>query len=212
MAAEYPKPSEFISALQQENMSVDAVQALARSMPKDKAAEWASESAKMAGEQTGLSPEEQNALEATDAWIANPDAANSAAAAGAAANLPAESPAGWAANGAAFADGVEVPEEATIPEAGDDLTSHFSASSVMLSAAKMSPEGIPEPEMPEMPEMPALNADIPTDDLVAESLDQLMETPETPEMTPKEQAQAAKFLDPFIDLGIKLAQTVPGWL
>jgi hypothetical protein len=60
--------------------------------------------------------------------------------------------------------------------------------------------------------MPALNAELPTDDLAAESLDQLMETPEIPEMTPKEQAQAAKYLDPFIDLGIKLAQTVPGWL
>jgi len=212
LAAEYPKPSEFISALQKENMSVDAVQALARSMPKEKAVEWASQSARMASENTGLSPEEQNALEATDAWIANPDAANSAAAAGAAADLPAESPAGWAANAAAFADGVEVPEEATIPEAGEDLTGHFSASSVLLSAAKMSPEGIQVPEMPEVPEMPALAGELPTDDLVAEGVDQLMETPPPPEMTPKELTQAAKYLEPFIDLGIKLAQTVPGWL
>ena len=210
LAAEYPKPADFISALQQENMSVDAVQALARSMPKDKAVEWASQSARMAGEKAGLSPEEQNALEATEAWVSSPEAANAAAAASAAADLPADSPAGWAANAAAFAEGVEVPEEATLTETGGDLTEHFSASSVMLSAAQMSPEGIPE--MPEVPEMPALAEALPTDDLIAEGMDQLVETPPPPEMTPKELTQAAKYLEPFIDLGIKLAQTVPGWL
>ena len=210
LAAEYPKPSDFISALQQENMSVDAVQALARSMPKEKSVEWASQSARKAGEESGLSPEEQKALEATEAWIENPDEANAAAAASAAADLPTDSPAGWAANAAAFAEGVEIPEEASVPETGDDLTGHFSASSVLLSAAKMSPDGIPE--MPEVPEVPEFAEALPTDDLIAEGLDQLVESPPPPEMTPKEQAQATKYLEPFIELGIKLAQTVPGWL
>jgi hypothetical protein len=175
-------------------------------MPKDKAVEWASQSARMAGEKAGLPPEEQNALEATEAWIASPDAANAAAAASAAADLPTDSPAGWAANAAAFAEGVEVPEEATVPETGEDLTGHFSASSVLLSAAQMSPEGI------QVPEMPALAEALPTDELVAEGMDQLLEAPPPPEMTSTELAQAAKYLEPFIDLGIKLAQTVPGWL
>jgi hypothetical protein len=210
LAAEYPKPSEFITALQQENMSVDAVQALARSMPKDKAVEWASQSARLAGEKTGLSPEELDALEATEAWIANPDAGSTAAAASLAADLPAESPAGSAANAAAFAGGVETPEEASLPETGDDLTGHFAASSVLLSAAKMSPEGIPE--TPEVPAVLALADELPADEIIAEGVDQLADSPPTPEMTPEEQAQAAKCLEPFIDLGIKLAQTVPGWL
>jgi hypothetical protein len=211
LAAEYPKPSDFITKLRQEKMSVDAVQALARSMPKDKAVEWASQSARMAGEKTGLSPEELVALEATEAWIASPDVANTAAAAAsAAADLPAESPACWAANAAAFTEGVEVPEEAAIPETGDDLTGHFSANSVLLSAVQMSPEGIPETF--EAPEPPALAEALPTDDLIAEGVDQLVESPQPPEMTPKQQAQTAKYLEPFIELGIKLAQTVPGWL
>jgi hypothetical protein len=165
IAAEYPKLSDFISALQQEKMSVDAVQALARCLPKDKAVEWASQSARMAGEKAGLSPEEQNALKATESWIAQPNTISREDAARAAADLPADSPACWAANAAAFAEGVDVPEEASLPETGDDLTGHFSASSVLLSAAKMPPEGIPE---------------------------------------------VSEVLEPFIELGIKLAQTVPG--
>jgi hypothetical protein len=95
-----------------------------------------------------------------------------------------------------------------VPETGDDLTAHFSASSVLLSAAKMSPEGIPE--MSEMPEVPALAEGVATDDLIAEGVDQLMESQQSPEMTPMQQAQAAQLLEPFIELGIKLAQTVPG--
>lgn len=206
LAAEYTKPADFISALQQEKMSVDAVQALARSMPKDKAVEWASQSARMAGEKTGLSPQELNALEAAEAWISDPTPENIAAAADAATDLPADSPACWAANAAAFAEGVEVPEEAALPVAGDDLTAHFAANSVLLSAAKKSPGG-----MPEMPEIPELPEELPTDDLLAEGMEQLTESPQPLEMTPEQIAQTADILEPFIDLGVKLAQTVPGW-
>jgi hypothetical protein len=208
LAAEYPKALDFISALRQEKMSADAVQALARCLPKDKAVAWASQSARIAGEKAGLSPEEQNALEATEAWIEQPNATSGEEAASATAELPADSPACWAANAAAFAEGVKAPEEASVPETGDDLTAHFSASSVLLSAAKMSPEGIPE--MSEMPEVPALAEGVATDDLIAEGVDQLMESQQSPEMTPMQQAQAAQLLEPFIELGIKLAQTVPG--
>ena len=165
---------------------------------------------RLAGENTGLTPEEQDALAATDAWIAGPDAANAEAAVSAAAELPEDSPACWAANAAAFAEGVEVPEEAAVPDTGDDLTGHFAASSVLLSAAKMSPEGIPE--IPELPEMSALSQELPTDDIAAEGVEQLLETPELAEMTPEEQVQAAKHLKPLLELGIKLAQTVPGWV
>jgi hypothetical protein len=167
LAAEYPKALDFISALRQEKMSLDAVQALARCLPKDKAVAWASQSARMAGEKTGLSPEEENALEATEAWIEQPNAVSREEVASAAADLPADSPACWASNAAAFSEGVEMPEDASMPETGDDLTIHFSASSVLLSAAKMPPEGIPE---------------------------------------------VSEVLEPFIELGIKLVQTVPGWL
>ena len=87
MTAEYTKPLDFISALRQEKMSVDAVQALACSIPTEKAVEWASQSARLAGEKSGLTPEEEEGLAATKAWAANPNAANTAAVAKAAANL-----------------------------------------------------------------------------------------------------------------------------
>jgi hypothetical protein len=207
LAAEYPKASAFISKLRQENMSADAVQALARWLPKDKAVDWASKSAAMAGEKSGLSPEEQDALTATEAWISNPDEANRLAAASAADNLPASSPAGAAAHAAAFADGVEVPEEAPQLETGDDLTAHFSAGSVMLAAAKMSPEGVPE-----VSEVPPPAENLSSEDLIAEGAEQLMESPQPLEMTAEQQAETAKYLDPFLDLGIEIAQTVPGWV
>jgi hypothetical protein len=76
----------------------------------------------------------------------------------------------------------------------------------------MSPEGIPATEMPEAAELPVLAEEFPTDDLIGEGVDQAMESPQAPEMTPEEQAQTAQLLGPFIDLGIKLVQTVPGWL
>ena len=205
LAAEYPNPMDFISALRQEKMSADAIQALARCLPKEKAVEWASRSARMAGEKTGLSPEEQNALDATETWVAQPNAMSGEGAAAAAADLPADSPAYWAANAAAFAEGVEAPEAASGPAAGDDLTAHFSASSVLLSAAKMSPEGISE-----VSEAPASADGFPTDDLIAEGVDQLVESPHPPEMTPTQQAQTAQLLEPFIEMGAKLAQTIPG--
>ena len=208
LAAEYPNPMDFINALRQEKMSTEAVQALARCLPKDKAVEWACQSARMAGDKTGLSPEEQNALEATEAWVEQPNATSVEEAANATADLSADSSAYWAANAAAFAEGVEVPEEASLPEARDDLTSHFSASSVLLSAAKLSPEGIPETS--KMSEVPALADGFPTDDLIAEGVDQLVESPLPPEMTPTQQAQAAQLLEPFIELGLKLAQPVTG--
>ncbi len=227
LAATYAKPMDFIGALRQEKLSVDAVQTLARSLPKEKAVEWGSQAARMAGEKTGLSPEEIKTLESAEAWIAKPDAANAVAAAGAAAGLPADSPAGCVANAAAFAEGVPLPDEATLPAFGDDLTGHFVAGSVLLAAAKMSPEGVPKmeeiPEIPEIAELAKLSetpeaaaldkvADaIPADDLTAKGAEQLDES--APQDVPvDQQAQAADALLPFIEMGVKLAETVPGWL
>jgi hypothetical protein len=209
LAAEYPKPSDFISALRQKKMSVEAVQALARSIPKDKAVEWASQSARMAGEKTALSSEEKNALETTEAWVAHPNTLHKAEVVHAAADLSADSPAYWAANAAAFAEGAEMPEEAEIPKTLDDLTGHFAASSVLLSAAKISLEGTPE--ISAVPEIPLPSKELPMDDLMAEGIEQVIDSPKPAEMAPDQEEKTAKCLEPFLELGIKLAQSVPGW-
>ena len=64
--------SEFFTALRQEKLCVDAVQALARYLPKDKAVAWGSQSARMAGEQVALTPAEQETLNAVDESVARP--------------------------------------------------------------------------------------------------------------------------------------------
>ena len=210
LAQKFAKPADFVSALRQENMSPDAVQALARSMPKEKAVEWASKSARMAGEKAGLSEGEQKALDAAEAWVSNPDTAEAAAAAAAAAGLPADSPACWASNAAAFAEGVQVPEEAGALDAGDDLTAHFSASSVLLAAAKMA--GVEMPETAEMPEAPVFPEGLSAEDVLAKGAELLLESPEPLDMAPEQLAETARLLEPFLDLGVKIAQTVPDWL
>ena len=52
LAAAYPTASEFIAQLRQEQRQTEAVQALARFLPKDKAVAWAAQGARMAGAQT----------------------------------------------------------------------------------------------------------------------------------------------------------------
>jgi hypothetical protein len=154
----------------------------------------------MAGEQIGLSPEEQSALEATEAWVARPNSTSGEEAASATAELSVDSPAYWAANAAAFAEVVEGPEEASVPETGGDLTSHFSASTVLLSAAKMSSEDISE--LSDTPAETVTADGFPIENPGAENIEQLSD------LTPAQQMQAAQLLEPFIELGLKLARTV----
>jgi hypothetical protein len=223
LAAQYARPLDFVAALQQEQLSVDAVQVLARGLPKEKAVEWGAQAAHMAGEKTGLSSQETKTLKAAEVWIAKPDKANAVAAADAAAGLPADSPAGCVAQAAGFAEEVPLPDEATLPPFGADLTGHFAAGAVLLAAVKMSPEGVPEtaetpeiaamPEIPEMAEAAALDKAaqaIPTDTLLAQGAEQLADSAPLG-VTPDHQAQASEALAPFLKLGTKLAETVPAW-
>ncbi|BBO88760.1 DUF6931 family protein [Desulfosarcina ovata] len=237
LAAQHAKASEFITALRQEKLSVDAVQAMARSLPKEKAVEWAAQSARTAGEQAGLTPAEQETLEAVDQWVARPDRARKTVVSTVAAELPTDSPVSCVANATAFSDGIALPEGAEVPTSGDDLTGHFVASAVLLAATKISSQNAPElpatpesPEIPDVPEAPDIaelpeaiglmpeEASMPVDELVAtaeSSLDEgqdLMESQAPPEIPAKEQAQSDKLLKPFLDAGMKLAETVPGFV
>lgn len=195
--------SKFFAALRQEKLCVDAVQALARFLPKDKAVAWASKSARMAGEQVALTPAEQETLNAVDEWMARPDKARISVVSFAAAELPGDSPAGSVANAAAFSEGIALPEGADAPSFGDNLTGHFTSSAVLLSAAKISPEDTLEP--PATPEIPDA-WDFPDMAALPEAIGTA-----PPGIPVGEQAQAAELLEPFLEEGIKLAETVPGW-
>lgn len=202
LAATCESPSALIQQLQANDMSVDAVRGLARCMPKEKAVQWAAESARMAAEKTGGSPEEATALTAVEAWCKDPSPITRAAAADAAGNLSPDSPAYWAANAAGFSEKIDAPEALLRQVGADDLTAHFSASSVLLSAAKLSPVNVPE--IPPADIIPV------TDKAMAQTIS-WPEAPPSPELTPAQQAQAGPDLAPFIEKGIKIAQSVPGW-
>ena len=105
---------------------------------------------------------------------------------------------------------VPLPEGATPLPMADDLTAQMAAGSVQLSAAKLSPGGVPElpkvPEIPEVPEVPELPLDKPVVPTVQEVV-----MSQAKEMTPEQCAQATKMLDPFLDMGVKIAESGPGW-
>ena len=227
LATQSTKSIDFIADLRSENLGQDAVQALSRMMPKEQAVDWAEQSARMAGEEGGLSPDEVKALDAAKAWSLNPTEEGRAAAAEAAGRLPANSPAMWAANAAAYSNRAGLPEGGAQLAAADDLTAHMAAGSVQLSAAKLSPAGIPDlvmsetpqmaekipelsemsngleiPEMPEIPKMP----DIPSIPKAPTMPDvQKAAIEQAKALTPEQQAEMMKQLNPFLDLGIKIA-------
>jgi hypothetical protein len=211
LAAKYSSPSAGIGKMQKEKMSQEAVQALARFLPKEKAVDWAIQSARKAGEKVGLLPAESKALEAAQAWAASPSEAGRAAAAAAATELPANSPAAWAAHAAAFSAGVGSPEGGVSPAISDDLTAHCTVGAVLLAAAKLSPDGVPE-----VPQVSASSANplqmlAKPDDLLGQSVEQPSAPSEPQPMTRKQLREAAKRLAPFIELGMTLAKAVPGW-
>ena len=57
-----------------------------------------------------------------------------------------------------------------------------------------------------------LAEELPNDEFISPNVDQPAESSEISGVTPEEQVQAANYLEPFLDLGIKLARTIPGWL
>jgi hypothetical protein len=144
-----------------------------------------------------MSPEEVKALDAAKAWSANPTEEARVAAASAAANVPANSPAMWAANAAAFSKPMPLPEGASQLPMADDLTAKMVAGSVQLSAAQLSPGGVPDlakvPEMPDMPYLPK-NLEMPLDKPAMPTIQKTVMS-QAKEMTPEQGAQATKKLE-----------------
>lgn len=193
-------------------MYLEAVQVLARYLPKEQAVAWSAQSARLAGEHTGLSMAERNALDTTEVWAASPSPANQRAAVDAANSLQANSPAFWATQAVAFADGVEVPEGSPPLPGSEDLTAHCAAGAVLLAAAQTTPDGVPAVPTgtapSDSPGFAAANAQA----LETQMAEQLVNPVESSAMPSEQRAAANKYLEPFLKLGMALAQSVPGWL
>jgi len=211
-ASSVTTPSEYIAQLRANNMGQEAVQSLTRMMSKENAVEWAEQSARMAGEKTGLSDVELDALDAAKDWSANPTEEARAAAAAAAEKLPADSPAMWAANAAAYSKSMEPAFDASAFPAVNDLTGQMAAGSVQLAAAKMAlPEMPQSPSAPDMPTMPEMQNALEVPKTQMESEAQEIAVAKLEELTAEQRAQVTKQLDPFLDMGVKIAESSPGW-
>lgn len=210
LAAQYSTPAVFIDKLRKAKLSQEAVQVLARFLPKEKAVEWAALSARKAGASAGISPEELKAIEAAEAWVLNPSEDNRLVAADAVSAVSPTTPASWVANAAAFSKELEVPEGELPPEISSDLTAHFVAGAVMLAAAMLSSTALPEIlKAKELFHNLSQGAGVAS--LAENAGDQLAPMPPPPEMILKQKKEAANLLDPFLEMGIAIAQSVPGW-
>jgi hypothetical protein len=136
-------PAQFLDALTARNCLQDAAKFLSQALPKQEAVWWACQCARSAAG-PNPPPKVQEALAATEKWVAEPTDANrrAAMAAGEAASL--ETPAGCAAL-AAFVSGDSLgpPDVAAIPPA-ENLTGKTVAGTVVLATVVTSPEKAPE--------------------------------------------------------------------
>jgi hypothetical protein len=189
---------EYVGALEQNQMSGDAINTLAHGMPERESVWWACESSKKVAGQ--MQPSDQAAMQAAEAWVKNPTPDMQAQAAAAAAKTDYQGPGAWAAQGAAWAQPQPtVAAPGVTPPAG--LTGKAVAGSVMLSSAmaggayKPAPVNIPQTPVPENPTLPQM---------VAPELQQ-------PQLSAPEQAQAYKTHQPFIQLGKDVAAGRNTW-
>ncbi len=211
LATQYPTPSIFIDKLRKAKLSQEAVQVLARFLPKEKAVEWAALSARKAGASAGISPEELKAIEAAEAWALNPSEDNRLVAADAVSAVSPTTPASLVANAAAFSKELEIPEGELPLEMSSDLTAHFVAGAVMLAAAMLSSTALPEIlKAKELFHNLSQGAGL-VASLAENAGDQLAPMSPPPEMILKQKKEAANLLDPFLEMGIAIAQSVPGW-
>lgn len=156
--------SDFLHALEQNKLPLDAMKALAFAMPERDAVSMACQSALKVAEK--LNPEELAATRAAEAWLRNPNEATKAAAGEAAAKTDFRGPGGWAAQAAAWTTGSAsaAPGAAAAPP----LTPAAVAGAVLLASGlvnrppmsapqKFSPTAAPAPKV----EMPTVQPEIP---------------------------------------------------
>jgi len=181
-------PSEYLNALQEEQMGGEMTKTLAHGMPDREGVMWASQSAeKVSG---SLPPEDVQALKAAQAWVQNPTDANQAAAAAAAAKTDLQGPGAWAAQGAAWSQPA-TPAATAAPTAMPRMTPDAVVGAVLLAAAIKANPAVAVPKV----QAPAMT---------------VLETPQladaAPAVIPPEvKAQMFQEQHPFIASGIDIA-------
>lgn len=136
------EPGEYIDRLYGAELHVDVIRFLAHALPAREAVWWACLSARaalVAGDAALLA-----AVEAAEAWVYHPDEEHRRIAMAAAAGVPNNSPARWAATAAAWTGGSLAPPEAPTVPPGETLTAQAAAGAVLLAAVQSEPERAPD--------------------------------------------------------------------
>ncbi|MBI5384821.1 MAG: hypothetical protein HZA90_09060 [Verrucomicrobia bacterium] len=191
-------PAQYMSALEQKNLSTDQINLLSHGMPERESVHWACQSSRKVDGQ--LPPADKNALGAAEAWVKNPCDATKSQAATAASQTDYHGPGAWAAQGAAWSQSPGGTAPATGPT-GDAV-----AGSVNIAAAMAAKPAVPAvPAAPALPTAPTLAAP----KLAAPPAPTL--APPVLEVPPNVLEQQAKVHQPFIDLGKDVASGKNTW-
>ncbi len=200
-------PCQQAQALNQKELSSDAVKSLAHGLPERDSVKWAAASAEQVA-----NPAHQADLEAIQAakvWVQNPTPETQKAAAAAAAKSDFQTPGAWAAQGAAWAGG------------GGGLTAHAVTGAVLLAAAQggkpVSPPGVasPKPDIPELaaevakPKAPRFQLPFfkkPAPPAAAEIPQVPTVGPDGLSLTPAQRTEMAKNCEPFLKLGCDIGR------
>ncbi len=134
-----PGPLEFLNALLERQLYVDAVRFLARALPKRESAWWACLCAR-SSLNDACSPEYIKALTAAETWVFKPDETNRRQANAAAKAAGFDNPAAWAAMAAFWSEGSMAPEDMPPVPAAENLSSKAVTGAVMLAAVQSQPE------------------------------------------------------------------------
>jgi hypothetical protein len=138
-------PGQFLDVLVQAQHFPDAVAFLAHALPKREAVWWACRCARQAAAAAPLTPPADAALQAAEAWVADPAEPNRRKAHAAAEAAQLSTPAGCAALAAFLSGGSLAPPEVKTPvPPGEHLTARIVAGSVQLAAVATAPEKAPE--------------------------------------------------------------------
>lgn len=192
-------PEQYVTALEQKNLSGDAIQVLANGLPERDAVDWACQSCDRVSPQ--MAWRRSPSLDAAKQWVQNPTPETKAAAAAAAAQSEMKAPGDLAAQAVAWSGSPDGAAMAAGP------TGAAVAGSVLSAAAIETPPAVVGPALPSAPGPPELPT-VPSIDLSGPEAPKVelpsVEAPavQIPDNVLAEQAKAHK---PYLDLGKEIA-------
>jgi len=134
---------QFIELLASREQYLDALRVIAHAAEKRTAVAWSCRCVRSALSDD-LSPLDEDALKAAEAWAAEPDEKRRRVAQAAAEALEGKTAASWTAMAAFWSSGSMGPPTAPVVPPAPHLTAHAAAGAVMLAAVAKQPEKAPE--------------------------------------------------------------------